>query len=223
MTGEPVLAVSGSNVTGDVPFSCALSIGARIVEVASPAGDRGDLATLVAAVCSREGLRPGDVRRFRVDVGPGSYTGLRVAITFVRSLQRFGGIVVEATDSLAMLADAVPLQPFGARRIRAVLDARRERLHCASFRRAGDGLLAVDEEPRAVPVTDVVASTKAGDVFAVPASLPAELQSALSATAAEIAVVRGVTAARLFSPGLRFAECTAAQLEPRYLMASYAE
>ncbi len=222
MTGEPVLAVCGSNLTGDVPFSCALSIGGRIVEAVSPAGERGDLATLVAALCSREGLRPADVRRFRIDVGPGSYTGLRVAITFVRSLQRFGGVAVEAIDSLAMLADTFTGQSPGVRRIRPVLDARRERLHCATFRRTDDGLLAVEEEPRAMPSAEVVAGAKTGDVFVVPANLSAELQSVLAA-AAEIVVVRGVTAAQLFSPRLRFAVCAAAQLEPRYLMASYAE
>ncbi|MBL8751316.1 MAG: hypothetical protein JNK78_19320 [Planctomycetes bacterium] len=223
MTAEPVLAVSGSNLTGDVPFSCALSIGGRIVETASPAGERGDLATLVAAVCAREGLRSADVRRVRIDVGPGSYTGLRVAITFVRSLLHFGGVVVEAIDSLAMLADTAPLQLSGARRIRPVLDARRERLHSAAFRRTAGGVLAVDELPRAVPVAEIVASTKAGDLFVVPANLPVDLQRALSPAGVETAIARGVTAARLFSPGLAFERCTAAQLEPRYLMASYAE
>jgi tRNA threonylcarbamoyladenosine biosynthesis protein TsaB len=106
VNASPALAISGSNVTGDAPFSCALRRGGEVDEVRSPAGERGDLATLVRDLCAAHGVRPDQLAELRIDIGPGSYTGLRVAVTFARFLQRFGELRVLVIDSLSLLATA---------------------------------------------------------------------------------------------------------------------
>ena len=223
MTTGPVLAVSGSNVTGDAPFSCALAFGDRVVAAASPAGVRGDLAMLVAGLCERENVRPDAVRTIRIDVGPGSYTGLRVAVTFVRSLLHFAGVQVFATDSLSLLATKVAADEARGRRIRPLLDARRERVHTATLRRDGSGVLEVVEAPRAVPLAEVLASVTRDDLFVVPAATPPSFAAALRGAGVDVRSATGVTAADLFASSLRMLPSSFADLEPRYLMGSYAE
>ena len=224
MTG-PLLALCGSNPTGDVPFSCALAAGGAVLEAESPPGARGDLASLVAGVCARAGLAPAAVRRLRVDVGPGSYTGLRVVLTFVRFLQHFGGASVEAVDSLALLAaraSTLPAPPGGVRRVRVLLDARRARVHTQVFDVTPAAIVAVSAAV-AVPLPDVLRELAPGQDVLVPAGLPAALRDALAAAGAQVHEQARVTAAAMLREPLPFTPACSADLEPRYLMASYSE
>ncbi len=220
----PVLALSGSNLTGDVPFSCALAAGGVVHEQCSPAGARGDLPTLVARACEQASLPPAAVRELLVDVGPGSYTGLRVALTFVRFVQRFGGASVQALDSLALLAArARPAPGLPPRRVRIVLDARRERVHTQVFH-VDAARIGVAEPAAALPLAQLLARLAPGERVVAPAVLPASLRTALARAGAELQLESRVTAlAMLREPGLPFTAAGAADLEPRYLMGSYAE
>lgn len=218
MSDRPSLAVSGSNVTGDAPFSCALRLGTTVHERRSPAGQRGDLAALADALCRAHGVRPADVAELRIDLGPGSYTGLRVAVTFVRFLQRFGDVPVLATDSLSLLATAALGR--GAR-LRPLLDARRERCHAALLAAAPS--LRLVEAPTALPLAEVLAAAATGDLFVVPASFEAQHGALLRGTGAEVFVAAGVAAQDLFRPELALQSASASELEPKYLMGSYAE
>ncbi|MBL8734105.1 MAG: tRNA (adenosine(37)-N6)-threonylcarbamoyltransferase complex dimerization subunit type 1 TsaB [Planctomycetes bacterium] len=220
MTASGVeLAICGSNVTGDISFSCALRCGGVVDERRSPPGGRGDLAGLVDELCRAHGVRPAALTALRLDVGPGSYTGLRVAVTFVRFLQRFGELPVLAVDSLAVLAARAPA---GAGRVHAVLDARRGRFHHGVFARDGERTLALGESA-ARPLPELLATLAAGDRAVLPAALAPTLTPALQQRGATVLLASAVAAAELFAAGLPFAPATAADLEPRYLMASYAE
>lgn len=220
MTGRGELALCGSNLTGDVPFSCALRVDGRLFVAQSPAGQRGDLPTLVRTVCEQAAITPGDLGAIRLDVGPGSYTGLRVAVTFVRVLQQFGGVVVQAIDSLALLAARAAAD--SRRDVRALLDARRDRVHVQSFV-VGGGSVVATSSPAAVPLASVLTSQPPGGLVVVPANLPPSLAEPLRAAGATLQTATGLVAAEMFAAGLPFAPADAAALEPRYLMASYAE
>lgn len=224
MTGRVVLAVSGSNLTGDAPFSAALATAAGAVHAAaSPPGARGDLARLVAEVCATAGVAPAAIAALRVDVGPGSYTGLRVALTFARFLQRFGGVAVHAVDSLALLAARAPGDASGPpRRVHALLDARRERVHLQSFDLGAAGVVARGPAA-AVPLAAALAACAPGELVVAPAALPTALAAAFAAHGAVVHAAAGIVAAELLAPTLPFAPADFAALEPRYLMGSYAE
>lgn len=217
MSDRPTLAISGSNPTGDAPFSCCLHVAGQLRPACSPPGERGDVARLATGLLQECGVTPAELGELRVDLGPGSYTGLRVAITFVRFLQHFGGVEVRACDTLALLATDTEAPG----RLRPLLDARRGRFHCGTLTTT-DGVLTHVEEPRALPLAEVLAGIADGDTFVIPPTLDAETVAALQARAT-IHVARGVTAERLFSPRLRLAASSTAELEPRYLMGSYAE
>lgn len=234
------LAICGSNLCGDVPFSVALrTADGRLFAQRTPPGGRVELPVLVAAACADAGLAASDVRALRLDLGPGSYTGLRVVVTFVRFLQHFGGASVQALDSLALLAArARSLPAAGAstgspRRVRPLLDARRERFHTALYDVPANGVppngvpangtLALLEPPAALPFADVLAKLAPGDVVVLPASLQAQRGAELQARGAVLHVASEVLAGELFGAGLPFAAASTAELEPRYLMATYAD
>lgn len=219
MSALPALAVSGSNLAGDASFSCALRLPRGVVGTAPPAGSRGDLARLVAELCAAHGVQPEGIGELRVDVGPGSYTGLRVAVTFVRTLQRFAGLRVLAIESMALLAARALC---GSGPLHVLLDARRDRVHTQTFGRAGDALVAATPA-RAIPFAEALAGIAPRQVVVVPASLPPAMLEALQAAGADVRLESRVLAAELFAPGLPFFEADCASLEPRYLMGSYAE
>jgi tRNA threonylcarbamoyladenosine biosynthesis protein TsaB len=216
------LALCGSNLAGDLPFSCALRWpDGRRESAMSPPTARGDLIGLVAALCERHGVAPAAVQRLRLDLGPGSYTGLRVAVTFVRHLLQFGGAKAIVVDSLALLAARARATVAG--RHVALLDARRGRLHCGVFTRDAGGAWQAAVPASAILQPSLDTLLQAGDHVVLPVALRPQLQPLLDARALAVTEVAAVRAEELFAADLPFASVAAADLLPRYLMASYAE
>lgn len=214
---SPTLALTGSDLCGDAAFSVALSVDGDVVTRSVPPGERGDLAVLCREVCAERAVAPAALARVVVDVGPGSYTGLRVAVTFVRMLQRFSGVDVRGVCSLAALARWTAASARAP--VRTLLDARRGRLHTALHQHAG-GVTRELEASRAVPAEDVLGALDRGDVLVAPRGLAERLREERGL---ELTAASGWTAAALLADGLPSFEASAADLEPRYLMASYAE
>ena len=73
-----------------------------------------------------------------VNVGPGSFTGLRVGIAAAKGLARALEIPIYAADSLSALADgAAARNPDPARRILAIVDVRKSMVTARLFERQG--------------------------------------------------------------------------------------
>ena len=216
------LAVTGSNLTGDVPFSAALATEAGVSVISSPAGERGDLTRLCMTLCDQQGLSPAAIQEVITDVGPGSYTGLRVAVTFVRFLQAFGSISVRGVDSLALLAHHACPQAADGLLFRPLLDARRGRFHTACYEHAGSQLVE-REAANASSTEDVLAALRPEEHVILPAKLAEQLGDELRAHSVTVLVANQCTAAALLATGLPSFAASAEDLEPRYLMATYAE
>lgn len=205
------------------PLSIALrlpdgTIEVVAAEVGSP-GNRasGDLVAIVARAFDERDLAPTDLEELRLDLGPGSYTGLRVAVTFARMLQAFHRIPVLTTTSLQLMAMAA--WSSGAvettRAIRPVIDARRQRYHHARVAFA-DGI-RLDDPPRATTAADLLATI--GDELVM---ADAALQG-LFPEGTECTEPPGFDAGSLFDPQLTLALATSESLSPLYLMGSYAD
>jgi tRNA threonylcarbamoyladenosine biosynthesis protein TsaB len=106
-------------------FSVAIAAGNRLLGEAS--GEAGQLtaARLVPAVQNLFtdcGLAPAELDGFAVTIGPGSFTGLRVGIAFIKGLAYATAKPVVGLSSLALLAmnareSTIPVCPlFDARR-----------------------------------------------------------------------------------------------------------
>lgn len=113
------------------PASVALARGAELV--AQAAGGEPLLA-LVARVLERGACPPSELGELVATCGPGSFTGLRVALATARGLGQALGVPVRGIDSLAAMA----LQaPAGTDRVIALIDALRGEWFHREFRRVG--------------------------------------------------------------------------------------
>ncbi len=139
MSSQPkIIAVETSSRDG----SAAVALGAELVaeEAFSTQAERArELLPTVARLCSRAGWRPGEIEHCYLSIGPGSFTGLRVAVTFARHLALATGARVCAVPTLeAIAANAVEL-PSPPGRVAVVLDAKRGEVFAAMFQRGKHG------------------------------------------------------------------------------------
>ena len=185
-------------------------------------GTRPDLAASVAATCAQAGLRPDHIDQLVVDVGPGSYTGLRVATTFANTCRALAGVKVAALTSLEIAAAALSDPPA---KVLIVLDARRGRWHHAWV--SIDEGIRLDTAPTSAPVDEVLAELqtrieRSGDIEIISdPSLHARLAEVLGARA-RLRPIQPVDGVTMFDDRLQ-PRATEANLEPLYLMGSYAE
>jgi tRNA threonylcarbamoyl adenosine modification protein YeaZ len=215
-----VLALSGSACAGPWAFTAALGQeGSVDVERPEP-GTRADLAVLVDRLLHRCGVPLASVAELRLDVGPGSYVGLRTAVTFARVLAQLQGMRLLTATSLELMA-AAALPAADDVVLRPVLDARRGRLHSQALR-AHAGRLTPLEPPAALPLQELLARIRPGERLLCTATLHAVLASARERPAV-LVEPEPVDAGVLFAAALTLQPADPHRVEPLYLMGSYAE
>lgn len=126
----------------------ALGRGAACIDEAEfdAAQDRArDLLLSADALMKRHGWRPGDVDHCYVSIGPGSFTGLRVAVTFARQLALATGARLVAVPSLDCIAQNARRMTPPSPRVIVFLPARKDRVFAAAYR-LHDGRYECDTE-----------------------------------------------------------------------------
>ena len=98
-------------------------------------GHASQLLPLCNALLGRAGLRFADVDRVAVGLGPGTFTGLRIAIATARGLAHAGGVQLVGVPTLEVLAAGANVSAA-----LPVLDARRGEAFAAGYM---DGVLTV--------------------------------------------------------------------------------
>jgi tRNA threonylcarbamoyladenosine biosynthesis protein TsaB len=106
----------------------------------------GTLPRLVAETLAAAGERLERDDAIAVTIGPGSFTGLRIALGFAKGLVFAGGYRLVGVPTLDALALAAPPVPG---RLCAVLDARKREVYAAVYQRDAASLVRLGE-PRAV-------------------------------------------------------------------------
>lgn len=94
------------------------------------------LAPMAASALAKAGVAARDLDRIGVVVGPGGFTGVRVALSFARGLGIGTGIAVAGVTSLAALAADVD-----APRIAPVIDAGRGQVYAGMYGAGGEIIL----------------------------------------------------------------------------------
>ena len=137
-----VLALATSGLYGEVGL--ALPDGTLDVHALGRGAARGrGILPAVEALLAAAGRTAADLEAVVVDVGPGSFTGIRVGVTTAKSLAWALGLPVTGVLSLAALARAAPPE----RAVLAVRDAGRGRLYHARFGPEQDGRRARLSQP----------------------------------------------------------------------------
>jgi len=96
-----------------------------------------DLVPTLRAVCRRAGLAPRTVEALAVSIGPGSFTGIRIAVTLAKFVAHETGTAVVPVPSLRALAENAPADRPALACIR---NAKRRGLYASTFERRGEAL-----------------------------------------------------------------------------------
>lgn len=115
-------------------FSAALCRGDHLLGEVRGGGGPSTAARLAPAIqtlFSDAGLTPADLEGFAVTVGPGSFTGLRVGLAFIKGLAYATGRPVVELSSLALLA----MNARGSRLpVCPLFDARKSEVYAGLYR-----------------------------------------------------------------------------------------
>jgi tRNA threonylcarbamoyladenosine biosynthesis protein TsaB len=148
VTGRPVLGIDTSGTVGSVAL---LSPALATEEVFEEGLIHGvALAPSVAHLLEQASIDAADLAAVAVGLGPGSYTGVRVGVTFAKTLAFAAEVPVVGVSSLDAMAENAP----HGERVVCARDARRGSLYARTYHRQPDG--AVPEGPlRLLPLTGV--------------------------------------------------------------------
>ena len=211
-------------ISASAPLSCALRLADGNIHLVPAVEQRGsDVAQRIDEVCRSAGIEPRELRELRIDLGPGSYTGLRASVSFAKVLIEFGGVHAFVATSFELLALAAWDSGDVGRDtpVRVVLDARRGRVHTALVRLAPRTVF--DAEPRAIERSRAADTILRGECVLADASLHAELAEAADAQRARLVTLPEISATLLFHADLEARPAKGEDLVPLYLMGSYAE
>lgn len=104
-----------------------------------------ELLPTVSSLCADHGANPADVGAIFVSIGPGSFTGLRVAVTVARMLAAFSDVRIVAVPTLDVLAQsALDAEPRPARVV-PMVDAMRKRVFACAYEIRGDRYVATEK------------------------------------------------------------------------------
>lgn len=149
--------------TSSAAITAAVHDGASVLAEETRIGAQAHgelLAPTVDAVLRAAGVAPSDVTRVVVGVGPGPFTGLRVALVTARVMGEVLGVPVHGVCSL----DAVAAEAVGTGTVdgpfAVATDARRREIYLASYDARGVRLGG----PEVLRPADVDARTTAGAV-----------------------------------------------------------
>ncbi|MAX25026.1 MAG: tRNA (adenosine(37)-N6)-threonylcarbamoyltransferase complex dimerization subunit type 1 TsaB [Phycisphaeraceae bacterium] len=74
------------------------------IELPTPRRHRVDLMPSVAKVCEDNGIKPADIAEIYVSIGPGSFTGLRIAVTTAKVIAMITGAKIVAVPTIDVVA-----------------------------------------------------------------------------------------------------------------------
>lgn len=191
-----ILALETSTDLG----SCALWHAGQVVERICPVGrpHSETLLPLVRELLAEADIGVGRLAGIAFGVGPGAFTGLRVACGAAQGLAVAADLPLLPVTSLETLAAA-----SGAERVLALLDARMGEVYGGRYRRAGDDEWRLDGEIRVAAPADVELPLDEGWLACgnAPAAYPAlAARLAAAGLAVQPALPMAATVARLAAP-----------------------
>jgi tRNA threonylcarbamoyladenosine biosynthesis protein TsaB len=191
----PVLGID----TGGPHADLALIAGGQVLAEASHsvASHGAELPQAVAGLLARAGLTARELRAIAVGIGPGSFTGLRIGLSYAKGLKLATGCALVGIPSLDTLA-LTALAEISAKRdesvVCPVLDARKGEVYAALYRTSDDGLEKLSDD--LVVTLEDLAPHLGTDVLLV-GDAKAEEARSLAVRAGGRAACLGVTGLRL--------------------------
>ena len=111
---------------------------------------------MLRRVCDDASVPMNSLREIRIGVGPGSFTGLRIGMSFAKGLAWSLRIPLVGCGSLAGVAAAAMSRDESVQRVVVLADARRDEVFAAAYWRGPS--LREELSPRIVPVAELADS-----------------------------------------------------------------
>jgi tRNA threonylcarbamoyladenosine biosynthesis protein TsaB len=135
-TGPLILAVETSGRTGSV----ALAAGEQILAETSfsnPMKHSKEVFPAVSELLAKFQRKPHEIEQIYISVGPGSFTGLRIAVTMAKILNLAAATKIVTVDTLDVIAanagDYIKESKIQIQKVAAVLDAKRGQFFVAGY------------------------------------------------------------------------------------------
>lgn len=130
------LAVETSGRAGSV----AMALGPRLLGqrcFSGPMRHGAELFPAVSELLGECGRKPRQIEHVYVSAGPGSFTGLRIAVTLAKTMYLAGAVKVVAVDTLDVVAenagDCISQSSAEVRTIATIIDAKRGQFFVAVY------------------------------------------------------------------------------------------
>ena len=142
--------------------SVAIARDCRVLAEASEVGERSTNAFgLIENLLAKAKIRREEIECLAVGVGPGSYTGIRVALAIAQGWQLACGVKLLGIGGVECLsAQAQTEKIFG--RVNVVIDAQRGEFYCAAYQVAPEGIEQI-EPLKIVSAMEVKSRLDAGE------------------------------------------------------------
>ncbi|MHC4546519.1 MAG: tRNA (adenosine(37)-N6)-threonylcarbamoyltransferase complex dimerization subunit type 1 TsaB [Planctomycetota bacterium] len=138
-----ILAVETSGRLGSV----AIAVGEQMLAEAAFSGPMRHSSEVFPAIYSllnRFGRKPKDIEHIYISVGPGSFTGLRIAVSIAKIMHLANNSKIAAVDTLDVIAanatDYIKQEKTGIEQIAVILDAKRSQFYIAVYKQTSDGI-----------------------------------------------------------------------------------
>jgi tRNA threonylcarbamoyladenosine biosynthesis protein TsaB len=147
--------------------SVALCVGAEVTWRASPESraQAANVLPMIDAVLAEAGLRLNQLDALVVGRGPGSFTGVRLAVGVAQGLAYGAGLPVIPVSDLAMLAQG-RVAESGDMLVLACMDARMDEVYWCTYARTNDATVA-PLQAEALSTPDLVQAADGGAVVGV--------------------------------------------------------
>jgi tRNA threonylcarbamoyl adenosine modification protein YeaZ len=133
-----ILAVETSGRAGSV----AIALGGQLLAEATfsaPMSHSAETLPAVHSMLERFGRQPREIEHIYISAGPGSFTGLRIAVTIAKAMHLANAAKIVAVDTLAVIVanatDYAKKKNLKLEKIAAVLDAKRGQFFIAAYQK----------------------------------------------------------------------------------------
>jgi len=147
-----ILAVETSAPIGSV----AIAAGRQLLDEATfsgPMRHSSEIFPAIRGLLDRFGRKPKDIEHIYISVGPGSFTGLRIAVSIAKIMHLASAVKIVAVDTLDVIAANVTnliledtvqnssheQRAVSPKKIAVILDAKRRLFYIAVYQRTSDG------------------------------------------------------------------------------------
>jgi tRNA threonylcarbamoyladenosine biosynthesis protein TsaB len=160
-----ILALETSGRAGSV----ALGRGDEIFSekfFSAPMRHNAELFEKIVQLLAKSDSNPSDIAEIYISIGPGSFTGIRIAVTMAKMMALSLGVKivgVRTTDALAVNAETcIDEKELPISRIGTIIDAKRNHFFTAVFEKNGDNWVKTMDDTL-IKATDFVEKYAGGD------------------------------------------------------------